>query len=533
MMKKTLVIAVTISVIATMLITSVFTPIPLIMNAVSNFEIQKEKTESNIIDPGPIVLSAEHDPIHLHFITPNALRLIPEAEAMHITPDKTFTLIADEDEGQTVLPTGDPIHFMSFNGTYPSPTLRVTEGDIVEITIINEGDEIHSIDHHGAQISAVPNFGDVAPGASKTFTFVAANPGVFVYHCEAENVFGLDMHALMGMEGMLIIDPKNGYKRFATDVIENIQGVVDENVNSKVELFRGPAREFALFYSEWYLTDAIVNTPPGSHGGGDHNERLYDKNKMFSNDPSYTHVNGIPFGYLGPLLAMPPWTGELNPILGTSFSSKVLSDVLPILPGNPDPPLIALLDGDGDGNTGESTGLVSEVLEDLTTPGAAVTHLDVEKGEYVRFFIQNGGNRHVAWHIVGEQLDRVSVGRNTMTYHPIQTWDIAPYADATIDVIFEQPGIYAAVNHDYSGLFKGQASIIVVHDPDVTSCDALDGFDLVFCLITSGPAKQNPANAIPPLSDLPNTSIDQTSIACAYGIGALAEDEFGSECSVI
>jgi len=34
-------------------------------------------------------------------------------------------------------------------------------------------------------------------------------------------------------------------------------------------------------------------------------------------------------------------------------------------------------------------------------------------------------------------------------------------------------------------------------------------------------------------SDLPNTSIDQTSIACAYGIGALAEDEFGSECSVI
>jgi len=155
-MKKTLVIAVTISVIATMLISFVFTPIPLIIDAVSNFEIQKEETESNIMNPSPIVLPAEHDPVHLHFITPDALRLIPEAEAMHITPDKTFTLIADEDEGQTVLPTGDPIHFMSFNGVYPSPTLRVTEGDIVEITIINEGDEIHSIDHHGSQISAVP-----------------------------------------------------------------------------------------------------------------------------------------------------------------------------------------------------------------------------------------------------------------------------------------------------------------------------------------------------------------------------------------
>ncbi|MEE8208032.1 MAG: multicopper oxidase domain-containing protein [Nitrosomonadaceae bacterium] len=518
---------------AIMLVGSVFTPIQLVIDGVSNFEIQKERPEVDVMNTDLIVLPAEHEPVHLHFITPDALRLIPEAEAMHITPDKTFVLIADEDEGQTVLPTGDPIHFMSFNGVYPAPTLRMTEGDVIQITIINEGDEIHSIDHHGSQISAVPNFGDVVPDSSKTFTFVAANAGVFVYHCEGENVFGLDKHALTGMEGMLIIDPKNGYKRFSTDVIENIQGVVDENVNSKVKLFRGPAREFALVYSEWYLTDAIVNTPSGSHGGGNHNERLYDKNKMFSNDPSYTHVNGIPFGYVGPLLAVPPWTGELNPVLGTSASSKVLSDVLPILPGNPDPPLIALLDGDGDGESGESTGLVSEVLEDLTTPGAAVTHLDVEKGEQVRFFIQNGGNRHVAWHIVGEQLDRVSVGKNTMTYHPIQTWDIAPFADATIDVVFEQPGIFAAVNHDYSGLFKGQATIIVVHDPDVTSCDALNGFDLVFCLITSGPAKQNPANAIPPLSDLPDTSIDQTSIACAYGIGALAEDEFGSECSVI
>ena len=34
-------------------------------------------------------------------------------------------------------------------------------------------------------------------------------------------------------------------------------------------------------------------------------------------------------------------------------------------------------------------------------------------------------------------------------------------------------------------------------------------------------------------SGLPQTSIDQSVIACKYGIGALVEDEFGSECSVI
>jgi len=168
---------------------------------------------------------------------------------------KRFTLIADESNSGTLLPTGDAVFTMTFNGTMPAPTMRVTEGDVVEITLINQGDEPHSIDQHASQITAVPNFGAVQPGETKTYTFVAANPGVFAYHCEANDVAELDEHALLGMEGMLIVDPKDGYDKLKTDSI--IPLAVDMNVKSEKKMFDGPAREFSLLYSESYYTNEL------------------------------------------------------------------------------------------------------------------------------------------------------------------------------------------------------------------------------------------------------------------------------------
>ena len=117
------------------------------------------------------------------------------------------------------------------------------------------------------------------------------------------------------------------------------------------------------------------------------------------------------------------------------------------------------------------------------------------QGDHVRLFIQNAGDKVVAFHIVGEQLDRVAVG-NSGVAQGIQTWEIPAYGDATIDVVFEQPGVYAPVNHDYSLFFKGQAIIIEA-------------------LATGSPI--NPSNAVPPPSALPNTSVPQST--CIYGIG--------------
>jgi plastocyanin len=521
----------------------------LVTNDVNNVETANEPYLDDFLN-SPILASNSNDDFPLRFIAPGSLKLLPEAAADddddEIDCDDSnvhcVTFVADRDS--LLLPTGDVITFQSFDGQYPSPTIRVTQGDILQVTI-EVASGTHSLDHHAAQISAVPNFHAVASGDSRTYTFVAANAGVFVYHCEANNVFGLDSHALSGMNGMLIVDPEDGYEELEIDAIVP-QGLDINTETDEQEFDDEPAREFSLVYAEWYLRDELS-------GSGAHR---YDKSKMFSNDPTYTHVNGIPFGYLGPLLALPPWTGLLNPVLDPDVSGRNLDDVIPgeflvdcSFEGEGGLLEAAFCDdADGDGQVennppllavlllGEDELLGSPSLEDVIGiapfgTGSIVTQLNAEKGDHVRFFIQNNGDRQVPWHIVGEQLDRVTVGNNILA-HGVQTWNIAPYSDATIDVVFEQPGVYALVNHDYSSLFKGQASIMVVHDPDIDvaggDCDGLEGNDLVICLVVGGPAGDNPSNAVPPESQLEDTSLEQST--CNYGIGSETPNVFTSRC---
>jgi len=386
-----------------------------------------------------------------------------------------FTLIASE--GVTTLPTGDKISVFSFNGSVPAPTLRVTQGDVVQVTVVNPSDngDVHSIDFHGSQLSAVPNFAAVPPGSSRDLTFLAVNPGVWAYHCEANNVFELWEHPMKGMAGMMIVDPDKGYTGFDTN-----NGVTGKNMHVKPE-----AREFALVYGEFYAQDSTesqpISTTPTLGSSVDSHE--FDQAKMFHEIPTYAYVNGVPFGYIAPLATLPPWnTQNLRDVINVDF-----------LPDNPNPPLSALATPDGDGHT-------------------PATHLSVKTGEHVRFFIQNIGDKAVAWHIVGEQLDRVSVGGGIVA-KGVQTWEIPAYGDATIDVVFEQPGVYAAVNHDYSMFFKGQAAIISVGN---------SGGD-------------NPSDAVPPKSASSGTSIPQTE--CDYGIGpdnviSSDDNQFKSECGI-
>lgn len=545
--KKTITVATV--VMSAILIGIVLSP-QLLTGETTGVETQDIPVQINLLD-SPLLKSQSNDNFPLQFIAPSSLQLLPEASADGLDCDASnvHCVTFDAQGATTLLPTGDSISFLSFNGTYPAPTIRVTEGDIVQVTLTISGG-IHSIDQHASQLSAIPNFGPVKSPDSKTYTFVAVNPGVFAYHCEANNVFGLASHALRGMNGMLIVDPKNGYSNLKDQSI--VPSAIDSNTETKNIVFSGPAREFSFVYSEWYLQDGFNRNDAHS----------FDNSKMFSNDPTYTHVNGIPFGYLGPLLAMPPWTSLLDPVLepDVGFPGKLLSDVIPseILVdcsfegAGGDLEAVFCNDADGDGQVENNPPLIALVLlgeesDILGNPsledviglapfgtGSITTHLDAEKGDHVRFFIQNNGDRQVPWHIVGEQLDRVTVGANIMA-HNIQTWNIAPYSDATIDVVFEQPGVYAMVNHDYSSLFRGQASIIIVHDPEIDveggACNELAGEALVLCLVVGGPAKNNPSNAVPPMSAVPDTSLDQTDTICNYGIGSETPNVFTTRCN--
>ncbi|MGG6461007.1 MAG: multicopper oxidase domain-containing protein, partial [Candidatus Eiseniibacteriota bacterium] len=79
-------------------------------------------------------------------VIPAALVQVLQNRAESMGTLKHFTLVATSDNGHMKLPTGDPINLMTFNGSFPAPTLRVTQGDVVQVTVINKDTEIHSVD---------------------------------------------------------------------------------------------------------------------------------------------------------------------------------------------------------------------------------------------------------------------------------------------------------------------------------------------------------------------------------------------------
>ena len=96
----------------------------------------------------------------------------------------------------------------TFDGKVPGPLVRVTEGDTVDFTLINDksNKNSHSMDFHAARLDVVSDFGPIKPGEEKHFTFDATFPGVFFYHCGSDPML---QHIARGMFGAIIVDPKD------------------------------------------------------------------------------------------------------------------------------------------------------------------------------------------------------------------------------------------------------------------------------------------------------------------------------------
>ncbi|MGH9910793.1 MAG: multicopper oxidase domain-containing protein, partial [Nitrososphaerales archaeon] len=148
---------------------------------------------------------------------------------------------------------GGTYNAMTFSGQIPGPTLRVTQGDVVMMTLsIPEGEPTpHGNDMHASQMNAVPDFGAVQPGTSKTYCYIAEVPGTFKYHCSGVNVAAMDQHVLSGMYGMTIVDPLDGYKKLMVEKTK-VQG---SDVVKDRKTYSGDALEFQLQYNQLYLTD--------------------------------------------------------------------------------------------------------------------------------------------------------------------------------------------------------------------------------------------------------------------------------------
>lgn len=130
---------------------------------------------------------------------------LPPAIATTAPSVHNVTIETIELEGQ--LADGMTYRYWTFDGKIPGPFLRVRVGDTVNLTLTNDPDSavIHSIDLHavtgpggGAAYLQVP------PGETKTVTFKAIMPGLFVYHCATPMVAH---HIANGMYGMILVEP--------------------------------------------------------------------------------------------------------------------------------------------------------------------------------------------------------------------------------------------------------------------------------------------------------------------------------------
>ena len=123
------------------------------------------------------------------------------AEGFHTI--KKLTMILENTEIE--IAPGEKVKVWAFNGTVPGPTVRLTQGENVSISFLNNGTFPHTIHFHGFHDDKNDGVLPVImPGKTYTYNITAEPAGALMYHCHVPPV---SEHIRMGMYGALIIDP--------------------------------------------------------------------------------------------------------------------------------------------------------------------------------------------------------------------------------------------------------------------------------------------------------------------------------------
>ena len=305
---------------------------------------------------------------------------------------KKVTLIGDEAVVQVapdndLHPGGIMYTAMVFNGTIPGPVIAADQGDTIEMTLINQGELIHSVDFHAAIGPSKVLSGNVEAGQNKTWTFDVPNAGFFMYHCGADGLNGVWEHIANGMYGGLVVHP----------------------VNEK------PAKEFYLSFGEIY-NSADQGLFVGANGTGS-----FDITKFATEQPDLILTNGMAHKYV-------PSVGEkakieLNPD-AQLFKVKPgeLTRWYILAPGPNEGVSFHFISGQIDVRDGSiKNRFGTQLIDDETwwIPAGSASVIEStfpEEGVYV------GVDHNMAHVVKGGAIAVLAAANSTDTDHPAGTW---------------------------------------------------------------------------------------------------------------
>jgi suppressor of ftsI len=114
----------------------------------------------------------------------------------------------------TMSVAGRTFEALTYDGRLTGPTLRLREGDLLELTLVNELREPTNLHFHGANVSPLglsdAPFREIAPGRSGRYEvdFRNVHPGTLWYHAHVHGT--VERQVFGGLSGVLIVDPRTG-----------------------------------------------------------------------------------------------------------------------------------------------------------------------------------------------------------------------------------------------------------------------------------------------------------------------------------
>ena len=173
----------------------------------------------------------------------DAMETAPKASALH--PEARVVEYRLTIAEQTLSPADRKVQALTINGGTPGPVLRLREGDVARITVVNGlADDSTSIHWHGllgvfqVESSLVVTTPVIGPGKSRTFEFLIRQHGTYWYHSHTGH------QEQRGVYGAIVIEPKTETKAADHDEVVILSDWTDEDPRDvQRSLLRG---------SDWY-----------------------------------------------------------------------------------------------------------------------------------------------------------------------------------------------------------------------------------------------------------------------------------------